>query len=122
MKNDLLNAFMHISMNGPPLHYKEEAALISRVSEQYALERHRIVSKLLSESINATSTSTQTEVTVDVDLSYENCLPSELESALDDMIYEQFLNSYFEYDDSSYDGTESDEDERIDPVHTTLFM
>ena len=40
MKNDLLNAFMQISINGPPLHSKEESSLISRVSEQYALARH----------------------------------------------------------------------------------
>ena len=81
MKNDL-NAFMQISINGPPLHSKEESALISRVSEQYALARHIKAPKLFPETINATSTST--EVIVDVDLSYKNCSPSEKE---------QFLNS-----------------------------
>ena len=115
MKNDLLNAFMHISINGPPLHSKEAAILISRVSEQYALEPHRKVPKLFSESSNATSTSTQTEVIVDVELSYENCSPSKLESALDAMNYEQFLNSNFD-DDSSSDGTSSDEDEENDNI------
>ena len=45
MKNDLLNAFMHISINGPPLHTKEADAFISRVAEQYALGRHRKVAE-----------------------------------------------------------------------------
>ena len=115
MKNDLLNAFMHISINGPPLHSKEAAVLIIRVSEQNALEPHRKIQKLFSESSNATNASTQTEVIVGVELSYENCSPGKLESTLDDINYEQFLNSNFD-DDSSSDGTSSDEDEENDNI------
>ena len=63
MKNELLNAFMHISINGTPLHSKEAAILIIRK-----------VPKLFSESSNATNASTQTEVIVDVELSYENVI------------------------------------------------
>ena len=37
MKNDLLNALLHVSMNGPPVNSPEAEHLISRVVEQYLL-------------------------------------------------------------------------------------
>ena len=43
MKNDLLNALLHISMNGPPVNSPEAEHLISKVVEQYCEQKHNKV-------------------------------------------------------------------------------
>ena len=81
MKSDLLNAFMHISIT-MVLHYILKKHLLWLAE---FLNNTNVTEKFQNYflSINATSASAQTEVVVDVDLSYENCSPSELESALE---------------------------------------
>ena len=39
VKNDLLNALLHISMNGPPANRPEAEPLINRVVDQYIEQR-----------------------------------------------------------------------------------
>ena len=112
---------MHISINGPPLHTKEADALISRVAEQYALGHHRKVPRLFSERSDSTSASTQTEVIVDVELVEENQLPNELESSLDAMNRDEVLNSNFEYDESSSEGSSSHDDDENDALWLSLY-
>ena len=35
MKNDLLNALIHVSLNGPPIHSKEADTLLNKVADKY---------------------------------------------------------------------------------------
>ena len=55
MKNDLLNALLHISMNGPPVNSPKVEHLISRVVEQYCEQKHNKVPQIyVTSKINRT--------------------------------------------------------------------
>ena len=55
MKNDLLNALLHISMNGPLVNSPEAEHLISRVVEQYCEQKHNKVPQIyVTSKINRT--------------------------------------------------------------------
>ena len=49
MKNDLLNALLHISLNGPAVNSPESAHLLERVTNIYAEQNHRKVPKIYGE-------------------------------------------------------------------------
>ena len=67
MKNDLLNALPHVSMNGPPVNSKETDDLITRVIDKYVKERHYKVPTIYSAVTNTSSSSTQTEYVTSID-------------------------------------------------------
>ena len=67
MKNDLLNALLHISMNGPPVNSPEAEHLISRVVEQYCEQKHNKVPQ-----IYVTSKINRTICTQKVDIDEDN--------------------------------------------------
>ena len=49
MKNDVLNALLHISLNGPPVNSPEADALIERVTDEYSQQKHRKAPKIYIE-------------------------------------------------------------------------
>ena len=49
MKNDLLNAMIHMSLNEPPIHDKEADSFLNKVMDIYVSESHYKVLKLYSE-------------------------------------------------------------------------
>lgn len=59
MKNDLLNARIYISLNGAPIHIKEEDSSSNKVTDIYVNERHYKVPKLYSEKCVSGGTSVQ---------------------------------------------------------------
>ena len=48
MKNDLLNALLHVSMNSSPVNSKEVDDLITRVVDKYVKDRHYKVPTIYS--------------------------------------------------------------------------
>ena len=66
MKNDLLNALLHISMNGLPANSPQAERLINRVVDQYIEQRHNNVPQIYVTRKIGNTVCTQTE-TIDVD-------------------------------------------------------
>ena len=110
MKNDLLNALLHISLNGPLVNSPEAACLIDRVTEQYSEQNHRRVPKIYTGRKVGSTTSTQTEV-VEFDDSVE-----EFEIIIKEMGEQgkDFLPSNMDCDNDS--SSSDDEDEEVENV------
>ena len=117
MKNDLLNALIHVSLNGPPIHSKEADTLLNEVADKYVSQRHYKVPNIYSQRSDSSSTSTQTHA-IDVEMIQDSISyveVSKLESALDMMTHDEFLNMNLESDDISFEDDEEDDDSNAEP-------
>ena len=112
MKNDLLNALIHISLNGPPVHSKEADILLNKVTDIYVSQCHYKVPTVYSKTSVSSSTSTQTQAIIDVDTdSIASVEISKLECTLDITSSSDFLNTNLESDDSSSEDEVDDDDD-----------
>ena len=117
MKNDLLNALIHVSLNGPSIHSKEADTLLNKVADKYVSQRHYKVPNIYSQRSDSSSTSTQTHA-IDVEMIQDSISyveVSKLESALDMMTRDEFLNTNLESDDISSEDDEEDDDSNAEP-------
>lgn len=119
LKNDLLNALMLISINGPPVNTKEADEVISRAAENYSVQKHRKVPSLVSEqklSTTKTCSHTQTDgsdLTINVD--EDNISSAKIDDFLSELDHEnEFLVSNFIADSS--DSEESESEDELDDI------
>ena len=109
MKNDLLNALLHISINGPPSGSTEANNLINRVVDKFVEPRHnKIPQKYVRKTTESTTICTQTESIIDV-----NNVVEDKDDELDIMINsindcDDKLTTNFEEDFSSSDDDDDD--------------
>ena len=110
MKNDILNALLHISLNGPPANSKDADNLINRVVDLYVKEKHYKVPQIHSNITRGCSSSTQTE-----DISNNIIDVDEHSECVDDIVIsecaEQFMITNFEYSVSDGSENESEDNE-----------
>ena len=107
MKNDLLNALLHITLNGPPVNSPDADSLINRVTEDYSKQSHRKTPKIYTERVTGNTMSTQTEV-FEIGSDAENLL-----SKISD-INEQntnFLQTNMDFSDDGSSSEDSEDDE-----------
>ena len=101
MKDDLLNALLHISINGPPANSNEAENLITRVVDEYVKEKHYKVPQIYSAVKTGSSSSTQTETIIGID----DEMPSDIDilnNQNDDFMitnFENYSSSEEEIDD-----------------------
>ena len=105
MKNDLLNALLHVSMNGPQVNSKEADDLITRVVDRYVKERHYKVTTIYSAVTTTSSSSTQTENVTNIH---------------DEMEIEDFVLPVNEYEGDFL--TTNFDDEEMSPMRTRITM
>lgn len=92
MKNDILNALLHISMNGPPVNSSEEDDLLTRVVEKYCEQRQNKVPNLY---VNKKQTSTIQTQTIEIEVEQEM---NKLENIIEDKI--DYITTNFNDSDS----------------------
>ena len=107
MKNDLLNALLHITLNGPPVNGPEAESLINRVTEDYSKQSHRKTPKIYAQKWIGNTMSTQTEM-FEIDDDVEDLISKISEKNEQDT---NFLPTNIGDDDSSSDDSEDDESE-----------
>ena len=122
MKNDFLNALIHISLNGPPVHSKEADILLNKVTDRNVSQCHYKVPTVYSKTSVSSSTSTQTQAIIDVDTdSIASVEIFKLECTLEITSSSDFLNTNLESDDSSLeDEVDDDDDVYVKYVHDVL--
>ena len=98
MKNDLLNAMLHITINGPAANSPEAEQLINRVVERYIDQNPYKVPQIYTPKQIKNTNSTQTEV-MDIDEDKDDF------TTYMDRMEEQscdFLTTNFDSDDDEY--------------------
>ena len=112
MRNDMLNALMHISLNGPPLHSKEADNLLIKVAEKYTNESHYKIPNVHSQTTDLRTSSTQT---IDLSISDPEFIEklTRLEAALEKEDENDKMSTHFDFDSdvSSSDADTDDDDE-----------
>ena len=106
MKNDLLNALLHIFMNGPAANSPEAKQLINRVVEQYTDQNPYRVPQIYTLKQIKNTISTQTEV-IDIDEDKDDF------TTYMDRMEEQscdFLTTNFDSDDDEYCSCDTDDE------------
>ena len=106
MKNDLLNALLHISMNGPAANSLEAEQLINRVVERYIDQNPCKVPQIYTPKQIKNAVSTQTEV-MDIDEDKDDFI------TYMDRMEEQscdFLTTNFDSDDDEYCSCDTDDE------------
>ena len=106
MKGDLLNALLHISLNGPKLGSPEANELLDRVTTIYSDQKHRKVPKIYSKRVQSSTTSTQT--IHDDNQENDEVILSKVVQEVEEG--DKFIPSNFVSDDDS-DSDSSDDDE-----------
>ena len=110
MKNDLLSALLHISINGPPVNCNDSEAIITKAVHRYSNEIHHKAPYLLSEHRKSSNSYAPTE-TYDVDIVdvEEDNVCSELDKFLKEPNKEDYIVSNILILNSSDDSSVSDD-------------
>ena len=107
MKNELLTALIHISLNGSPIHSKEVDIILNNVTNTSVSKRHYKVPKLFYEGKISSSTNTQTDTIKFLSYSIESSIEiSRFEYDLQMINQNDFLSINLESDDSSSEDEE----------------
>ena len=112
MKNDLLNALLHISMNGPPVNSPEVEHLISRVVEQYCEQKHNKVPQIyVTSKINRTIYTQTEKVDIDEDNESIETIIEKMEERDD-----EFIATNFDYDSDDACSSSNENDDSDDEM------
>ena len=113
MKNDLLNALLHISLNGPPVGSPDAESLLSRVVDKYCEEKHNKKPSIYGPREKVKTIATQTQViNVSIDDEYE--MPDVFEK----LEYEEqeFIITNFESDSDNFESDNNSTDSEDESV------
>ena len=108
MKNDLLNALLHITLNGPAVNSPEAESLINRVTEDYSKQSHRKTPKIFTEKKIGNTMSTQTEV-LEIDDNIVEDLLSKISEENEQ--HTNFLPTNMDLSDDNPSSDDSEDDE-----------
>ena len=107
MKNDLLNALLHISLNGPPVGSSDAESLLNRVVDKYCEEKHSKRPSIYGPREKVQTIATQTQV-INVSIDDDDEMPDVIEKLECDE--QEFIVTNFESDSDNVESDESSTD------------